>query len=336
MNLDKKVERFNKLCSDLNIPNHRYPFISEISINDVFITLKFKKLITSLEKPFYIACESEDFEDRKLIKKFAWLNLNNPIKVNHFINELNEIVDWKNIDEVLANKLVKYIEDNNLNVDIENDFKEDNLFNNSLKYKSETLKNDYPNEIRKYIKSHNMIQEINIHNKMDGITFENKDFLTMLKLGIPIGVIEHYDGDGTLLLDDEYEPFIEVKHIYKPINDIKTLKQYLEKVNYYPELAVNPSYMSREEVKNICYCLTMINNDKIFDLNTKTKVKIEIANSIPLKYNEAMKIFNKYYNETIQRKIIYGLNVGRNRFYSLSGLNELVPKKVRKKEMDVR
>ena len=182
-------------------------------------------------------------------------------------------------------------------------------------------------EIRKFIADHNRPQKLDFDSQLlggVGAIFSREDYLLMLQLGVPIGIVEYRDSKDNLLIEEWDEPIGDIKHLYKPINSIEEYVEYQE-INYYPDVMVNPSYMSKKEVRNLAYCLEHANNDRIFDFDTKNKMQIEIINAAPLKYNEAMKIFNKYYDESIQNKFINNYGVERDRFYYLSGLKELIP-----------
>lgn len=182
-------------------------------------------------------------------------------------------------------------------------------------------------EIYDFVKNHNREQILDFDTQLlggCGAPFGREDYVLMLQLGVPIGVVEYTDSKGNILIDEDDEPIGDIKHIYKPINSIKEYFEYME-VNPYPDVIVNPEYMTKKEVRNLAYCLEHSNNDMIFDFSTKNKIQIETINSVPLKYKDAMKIFNKYFNESIHRKFIYDYGVERDRFYYLSGLDELVP-----------
>lgn len=153
---------------------------------------------------------------------------------------------------------------------------------------------------------------------------KREEYAFMLRLGIPIGIVEYIDSKGNLLIDEYDEPIGDIKCIYNPINSVEEYYNYLE-INYVSEIIVNPEYMTKKEVRNLAYCLEYSNNDLIFDFNTKNKIQLEIINSVPLKYKKAMEIFNKYFDGSIHKKFIYDYGIGRDRFYYLSGLNELIP-----------
>lgn len=192
--------------------------------------------------------------------------------------------------------------------------------------------------IAEFIKNNNYQQELDFDTQLlggIGATFGRNDYILMLQLGIPIGVVEYVDSKGNLLIDEDDEPIGDIKHIYKPINSVKEYINYLD-INLYPYIIVNPCYMTKQEVRNIGYCLMLANDTRILNFETMNKLQEEILNSLPLKYNEGMKIFNKYYDEKIHRKIIYGYGVDRDNFYYLSGLDEIVPNTKKQKNVNSR
>lgn len=175
-----------------------------------------------------------------------------------------------------------------------------------------------------FVRKNNNQKELELDELLGCGTFINRDeYLIMLQLGVPIGVVQCVDKDDNLLTGEFDENLLE-KNIYKPINSLKEYVNYLE-INPHPHVMVNPSYMSKKEVRNLAYCLQQCNNNHIFDFDTKNEMQNEIIENIPLQYDTAMKIFNKYYDEDIQKKFIYEYGYERDRFYYLSGLNELIP-----------
>ena len=194
-------------------------------------------------------------------------------------------------------------------------------------------------EIQKFVSNHNQPQILDSDSLLGGCgaVFGREDYVFILQLGVPIGIVEYRDSKGNLLIEEWDEPIGEVRHLYKPINSIKEYVEYQE-INYYPHVIVNPKYMTKKEVRNLLYCLEQSNNDMIFDFDTKNKIQFEILNSVPLKYDEAMEIFDKYFDKSIQNKFIKDYGVERDRFYYLSGLKELIPpsKDLKKKERNER
>ncbi len=186
---------------------------------------------------------------------------------------------------------------------------------------------------KKVIQNFEAVKKVNHPMKLDvysqllggvGAVFSRDDYLFMLQLGVPIGVVEYRDSKNNLIIREDDEIIGEVTHIYKPINSLKEYAEYQE-INGFPYVIVNPTYMSNKEVRNLAYCFLQANNDEVFDIYTKDKLQFETIISSPIKYDEAIKIFNKYFNESIHKKYINEYGVGREQFYYLSGLKELVP-----------
>lgn len=186
--------------------------------------------------------------------------------------------------------------------------------------------------IYNHIKDHNKEQKLDFDTQVlggCGASFDRENYVFLLYLGIPIGIIEYKDERGNLVVSDKDEPIGKVCHCYKPINSLEEYEKYL-KINPFPQIFVNPEYLSKKETRNILYCLQHSNNKEIFDYNTRSKLQFETLCAIPLTYKKAMKIFNKYFDKSIQRKFIFEYKVDRDRFYYLSGLKELVPPEKKK------
>lgn len=159
-----------------------------------------------------------------------------------------------------------------------------------------------------------------------GGVFSRETYVLMMQLGIPIGVLEYLDSKGKIIPENtEVDLDEKVKHIYTPINSIEDLKVCYEKYRFH-DFIVNLRCITKNQARHLAYCLEQCNNDLIFDMDTRNAIQQEILSFLPLKYDKAMKIFNKYFNKGIQMKYIKDYGVSRDRFYELSGLNELVPK----------
>lgn len=190
--------------------------------------------------------------------------------------------------------------------------------------------------IQEFVKNHNKEQELDFESQVlggCGVAFGRDDYILMLQLGIPIGIVQYIDSQGHLLIDEEDEPIGDVHYRYKPINSLEEYVKYME-TDPFPNVMVNPNYMSKKEVRNIGYCLGLANSSKLFDFYTRSKLQFEIVKSVPLSYKDAMKIFNKYFDKSIQKKIIYKFKVERDRFYYLSGLEELIPPVKKRKKYE--
>lgn len=151
---------------------------------------------------------------------------------------------------------------------------------------------------------------------------EHKVLLLMFLLGIPIGIIHSTDEKGNYVSED-MEPFGEVKHIYKPLKNINDYNDFYEKNDGFVDLRVHPDFLSKQKVNHLAYCLGFANNRDLFDVETMNKMQNEIIDSCPLEYDKAMKIFNKYYNDNIQKKFIFIYGKSIDSFYELSGLNKI-------------
>lgn len=149
----------------------------------------------------------------------------------------------------------------------------------------------------------------------------------MIQLGIPMGATQPVDKDRKDVF--EWSDSNAVCWEYRPINSIEDLIKYQEN-NYYTDLLVNPSFLPYEKVQHIAYCLEFANDKRFFDFEMMNKLQAEIISVAPLKYNMAMQIFNKYYTKEIQEKFINEFGVPKDRFFELSGLNNLIDKKMNK------
>ncbi len=193
------------------------------------------------------------------------------------------------------------------------------------KYLNENIFNNL--ELQEFVKKHNEELEVDSKHRVlkgYGAVFNREEFVLMLQLGVPIGVVECINSEGSLLIDEFDEPIEDIHFVYKPINSVDEYVKYL-RTDPFPDVKVNPNYMTDQEVRNLAYCLRHSTNDAIFDFNTMSNLQFEIIKSVPLKYKELMKIFNKYFDKSIQEKFIYDIGVDRKRFYYLSGLKELIP-----------
>ncbi len=200
------------------------------------------------------------------------------------------------------------------------DILKEKIFNNSDMYE--------------FIKNHNKEQKLDFYKQLLGglgACFFREEYVLMLQLGIPIGVNECIDANGDIIDDgltlEGKEPVEPIIHIYKPINSLEEYFKYQNDVFYYPDLIVNPMYMTKKQVRNLAYCLSLSNQECCLDIEKRNELQLEIINSVPLKYDKAMTIFNKYFDKSIQKKYIYDYGVGYARFYYLSGLKKLVKNK---------
>lgn len=113
-------------------------------------------------------------------------------------------------------------------------------------------------------------------------------------------------------------PNEQVRYKYIPVNNSQDMKKYVK--NYSLNLYANEKFLPFDKLKNIEFCLQFIADNNIFDKDTQRKIQDELIDNCPLKYNKAMSIYNKYFTNNIQDKIIQYYNVDPNLFYNLSGL----------------
>lgn len=144
--------------------------------------------------------------------------------------------------------------------------------------------------------------------------------LLMLDLGIPIGIVATLDEKGNII--DDYERTDEAKYIYKPIHSLKEYYNYFEK--YFEcgiDIRVHPDFLSKEKAVHLFYCLRYANDPKFLSIETMNKLQNEIIDSVPLEYNKAMEIFNKYYTEKLCSSFINYYHIDIDEFFNLSGLD---------------
>ncbi len=145
--------------------------------------------------------------------------------------------------------------------------------------------------------------------------------LLMFELGVPIGIIHSTDENGTYV--NEYmEPVGEVKHIYKPINNLNEYWEYYNEHDGLVDLRVHPDFLPKEKINHISYCLGFANDREFFDIETMNKMQDELIDSCPLVYDKAMEIFNKYYTSDVCNIFINEKGVDKEHFFYISGLDE--------------
>ena len=193
-------------------------------------------------------------------------------------------------------------------------------------------------KVKSYVKKHNKKQIFEedefVTPRVDGagVPFEDEIYFLMKDLGVPIGCVQVIDSKGKILNEySEYPTDGIIRYLYLPINNMRDYVKYYKKYDDV-DLMVNPTYMESDKICHLAYCLDQANNEMIFDKRTMNKMQIELVCSAPLKYDEAMAIFNKYFTKRIQALFIYKYKVEIDRFYKLSGLNQLIyPKKTKNK-----
>lgn len=110
--LNRKIEKFNELCGDWDFRNidMTQPHLQSIEINGEYLETYCEKFDVDIDD--YISCKSgiffmPDFKDR-----FNKLDIDNELYVDLFINEIDSLIDWDKINEIL-NSDDKLIEEYN-------------------------------------------------------------------------------------------------------------------------------------------------------------------------------------------------------------------------------
>lgn len=159
------------------------------------------------------------------------------------------------------------------------------------------------------------------YNSKNDVIIKDETMLLMLQLGIPIGTVECFDEVGNFIDGETVEPVGEVVYKFKPLNTVNEYLDYKYNHNNYTDLMVHPDFLSKEKAGHLAYCLSFSNDLNIFDIETMNELQSETISSVPLEYNRAMEIFNKYYTKDICSIFINKYNVNINRFFALSGLD---------------
>ena len=159
------------------------------------------------------------------------------------------------------------------------------------------------------------------YNSKNDVIIKDETMLLMLQLGIPIGTVECFDEVGNFIDGETVEPVGEVVYKFKPLNTVNEYLDYKYNHNNYTDLMVHPDFLSKEKAGHLAYCLSFSNDLNIFDIETMNELQSETISSVPLEYNRAMEIFNKYYTKDICSIFINKYNVDINRFFALSGLD---------------
>lgn len=160
-----------------------------------------------------------------------------------------------------------------------------------------------------------------------GIMADDKDYLLLLLLGVPIGMYICRDSLNNVIDDYSDDPIGDVNTYYVPINNVEEYEKYCEEYNFV-DLMVNPNYMTQEEIRHILYCTSFANDKSIFDISVLSEMQREIVNQAPLNYDNLMKIYNHYFDDDIRYRFINDFKVGEDRFYELSGLERIINKNI--------
>ena len=162
------------------------------------------------------------------------------------------------------------------------------------------------------------MKEDDIHS---GIMADKYEYLLLLKLGVPIGMVIGKDEKNNIIDDYSDDPIGDVKLHYNPINNEADYFKKLEEYNFV-DLMINPKYMNNYQAQNVLYCISFINDKDIFDIDTMNRVQTDIIDNAPLDYNGFMKLFNAYYTDDIKFRFINDFHVDEDRFFELSGLEK--------------
>lgn len=175
--------------------------------------------------------------------------------------------------------------------------------------------------INRYNYGRKLANEEVFYNSKNDVIIKDETMLLMLQLGIPIGTVEYFDEVGNFIDGETVEPVGDVVYKFNPLNTVNEYLDYKYNHNNYTDLMVHPDFLSKEKAGHLAYCLSFSNDLNIFDIETMNKLQSETISSVPLGYNRAMEIFNKYYTKDICSIFINKYNVDINRFFALSGLD---------------
>lgn len=175
--------------------------------------------------------------------------------------------------------------------------------------------------INRYNYGRKLANEEVFYNSKNDVIIKDETMLLMLQLGIPIGTVECFDEVGNFIDGETVEPVGDVVYKFNPLNTVNEYLDYKYNHNNYTDLMVHPDFLSKEKAGHLAYCLSFSNDLNIFDIETMNKLQSETISSVPLGYNRAMEIFNKYYTKDICSIFINKYNVDINRFFALSGLD---------------
>lgn len=175
--------------------------------------------------------------------------------------------------------------------------------------------------INRYNYGRKLANEEVFYNSKNDVIIKDETMLLMLQLGIPIGTVECFDEVGNFIDGETVEPVGNVVYKFKPLNTVNEYLDYKYNHNNYTDLMVHPDFLSKEKAGHLAYCLSFSNDLNIFDIETMNKLQSETISSVPLGYNRAMEIFNKYYTKDICSIFINKYNVDINKFFALSGLD---------------
>ena len=179
-------------------------------------------------------------------------------------------------------------------------------------------------EVKDYLKQNNKEMIIDIETYVSAGIFEDKTYYLMMSLGIPVGTLGYYDTNGKEVSADDKDFDFEADHsdckwIYKPINSFEDLKKHYS-THKYADFMANRKILTPEQERHIAYLLEFSNDTRFFNEFTMNKLQNELIDSVPLNYENAMRILKKYYTRDVCKKFIYDYGVDKERFLYLTGI----------------
>ena len=179
-------------------------------------------------------------------------------------------------------------------------------------------------KVKTYLKENNKEYIIDMEEDESAGVLEDKSYILMMNLGIPIGVRTYYDPNGKEVLDeDDFDldkDYSNYKWVYTPINSLEDLRKYAE-THYELDFTANHNLITPKQERHIAYLLEFANDNRFFNQYTMNKMQNELIDNAPLTYDKAMSILKKYYTRDVCSKFINDYGVEKERFYYLSGID---------------
>lgn len=128
-NLTEKINKFNDLCGDwdyrnIDMTNSHLASIDVLDTKKKYIIVSCELYSTSVDE--YVSCSVRAIKNKKIVKEFMDLDLENYEDVLNFFSDINSHIDWDKVDEKLSKeeqKLIKkYDLDNEIDEELEQDF----------------------------------------------------------------------------------------------------------------------------------------------------------------------------------------------------------------------
>lgn len=202
------------------------------------------------------------------------------------------------------------------------DFIENILSEEYMQAKADQLLNNQ--KVKDYLKENNKEYIIDMEEDESAGVLEDKSYILMMNLGIPIGVRTYYDPNGKEVLDeDDFDldkDYSNYKWVYTPINSLEDLRKYAE-THYELDFTANHNFITPKQERHMAYLLEFANDMKFFNQYTMNKMQNELIDNAPLTYDKAMSILKKYYTRDVCSKFINDYGVEKERFYYLSGID---------------